>query len=70
MLDHAGTHRIQDDVPRQLEQIRLAIDELCQEATLKERTDTMVPAIEVFGVVTVEALHSSRERWLYGFDEL
>ena len=47
MLHGSAAHGIQNDIPDELQQVRLAFDENAGESPLKEMPDTVVAPVEV-----------------------
>jgi hypothetical protein len=68
-LDHPGTHRVQDDVPRQLEEVRLPFHEYCLVSALENVSDSTVTPVEALGIRPVEAMHSPTEVWFRSLEQ-
>lgn len=53
-------NRVEHDVPRELEEVRVALDENAPESTIEEMALVSMPPVEPLGVDTVKPLHPDR----------
>jgi len=65
----AGANRVEHDVPRELEEVRVAFDENAAESTVEEMALVPVPPVEPLGVDTVESLHAGRDIPMWRLEE-
>jgi hypothetical protein len=52
--------RVEHDIPRELEEVRVALDENAPESTVEKMAFESVPPVEPLSVDTVEPLHTVR----------
>jgi hypothetical protein len=58
MTTNPCANRVENDVPRELEEVRMALDENASESTIEEMAFVSVPPVEPLSVDTVEPLHT------------
>ena len=56
-----AANRVEDDVPYELQKVRLSFHQNALEPTLKEMADAAVLSIEALGVIAVESANAPRE---------
>jgi hypothetical protein len=56
-----AANRIEDDVPYELEKVRLSFHQNALETTLKEMACASVPSIKALGVIAVQGANAARE---------
>jgi hypothetical protein len=65
----SGANGVEHDVAGQLEQVRVALDELAVKPALEEVASVVVAPVEPLRVHTVQPVHSARDIWFRRLDE-
>ena len=66
---HSRAHRVQNDVPREFEQVPVAVDDLGFETSLEQMPVEPVTPVELEGVPAKQPLHALRQVLLRRLDE-
>jgi hypothetical protein len=60
MTTKPRAHRVEQDAPRELEELRVTLNENASESTIEEMTLVCMPPVEPLSVDTVKPLHPGR----------
>jgi hypothetical protein len=69
MTCEPGPNRVEHDVAGQLEQMRVALDQLVVKAALEEVATGVVAPVEPFRIHAVQPVHATGDVWLRRLDE-